>query len=119
MKYIDGFLIPVQKDKLHEYRSMAEHAGKIWMEYGALEYVECEGDDLNVTNCLPFPKLAGLKENETILFSYIVFKSKEHRNDVNAKVMNDSRISGNCDPSKMPFNIERMAYGGFKPIVEL
>lgn len=117
-KYVDGFVLPVPKDKLDEYRRMARKAGKIWREHGALEYMECVGDDLDVKMGLPFPKGIQIKNGETIVFSFIVFKSRAHRDKVNAKVMKDPRLTESCDPENMPFDCARMLYGGFKTIVE-
>jgi uncharacterized protein YbaA (DUF1428 family) len=97
---------------------MAQVAGKIWKEHGALEFRECVGDDLNVKMGLPFTKLAKPKAGETILFSFIVYKSRAHRDKVNAKVMKDPRLAASCDMNKMPFDVKRMAYGGFKTLVE-
>jgi uncharacterized protein YbaA (DUF1428 family) len=119
MKYVDGFVAPVPKKNLAAYRRMARKAGKVWREYGALDYKECVGDDLNVKMGLPFPRLAKPKAGETVVFSYIVFKSRAHRDRVNAKVLKDPRIAEACDPKALPFDCKRMAYGGFKTIVDL
>lgn len=116
--YVDGFVLPVSKKNLKAYFQMAKKASKIWREHGALEYRECLGDDLNVKYGLPFPRLAKLKPGETIVFSWIVYKSRAHRDRVNAKVMKDPRINNLCDEKSMPFDVKRMAYGGFKVIVE-
>jgi uncharacterized protein YbaA (DUF1428 family) len=92
-RYVDGYVLPVPKKNLRSYKKMAAEAGKIWMKYGALQYVECAGDDLkSVTEWggLPFPKMAGAKPNETVIFAYVVYKSKAHRDRVNAKVMKDT-----------------------------
>ncbi len=118
MTYVDGFVLPVPKKKLAAYRSMSQKAGKVWRDHGALDYKECAGDDLKAKGLLPFPKLARLKGGETVVFSYIVYKSKAHRNAVNAKVMKDPRLAKMMDPKKMPFDVKRMAYGGFKVIVD-
>jgi len=118
MSYIDGFLLPVPRKNLAAYKRMAAKACKIWREHGALEYRECAGDDLKVKFGLPFPKQMKLKPGEIPVFSWIVYKSKAHRDAVNAKVMKDPRISGLCDPKKMPFDAKRMAYGGFKILVD-
>ena len=118
MRYVDGFVVPVPKKKLQAYRRMAQKAGRIWREHGALEYRECAGDDLNVKVGLPFPKQMKLKPGEIPVFSWIVYKSKAHRDAVNAKVMKDPRMSGLCDPKEMPFDVKRMAYGGFKILVD-
>ncbi len=118
MKYIDGYVLPVPKKNLAAYRRMAQKASKIWREHGALEYRECAGDDLNVKWTMSFPRGIRIKPGETVVFSYIVYKSRAHRDRVNAKIMKDPRISGMCDPKAMPFDMKRMLYGGFKSIVE-
>jgi uncharacterized protein YbaA (DUF1428 family) len=118
MKYVDGFVLPVPKKNLTAYRSMASKASKIWKEHGALEYFECVGDDLKVKFGMPFPKQIKTKTGETVVFAFIVYKSRAHRDKVNAKVMKDPRIANMCDPKKMPFDCARMCYGGFKAIVE-
>jgi uncharacterized protein YbaA (DUF1428 family) len=118
MKYVDGFVLPMPKKNLVAYRRMAQKASKIWREHGALEYRECVGDDLNVKMGLPFPRGIKSKPSETVVFSYIVYKSRAHRDSVNAKVMKDPRIAGMCDEKNMPFDVKRMLYGGFKTIVE-
>ncbi len=118
MRYIDGFVLPVPKKKLTAYRRLAERAGKIWREHGALEYRECVGDDLQVKMGLPFPRLAKVKKNETVVFAWIVYRSRAHRDRVNAKVMKDPRIHALCDPKDMPFDCARMTSGGFKVMVE-
>lgn len=119
MSYVDGFVLPVPGKNLPAYRRMAQKAGKIWREHGALDYKECAGDDLNVKMGVPFTKLAKLKPGETVVFAYIVYKSRAHRDKVNAKVMKDPRIQ-ECCPStrKMPFDCKRMCYGGFKVLVD-
>ncbi len=119
MRYVDGFVIPVPKKNLAAYVRMAKKAGKIWREHGALEYQECAGDDLRVKMGLPFPRLAKAKPGETVVFSWIVYKSRGHRDRVNAKVMKDPRITGMCDQKSMPFDVKRMAYGGFKMLVDI
>lgn len=118
MRYVDGFVLPVPKNNLQAYFQMAKNASKIWREHGALEYRECVGDDLNVKMGLPFPRLTKLKPNETVVFSWIVYKSRSHRDRVNAKVMKDPRINRLCDEKSMPFDMKRMAYGGFKLVVD-
>ena len=118
MSYIDGFLLPVPRKNLAAYKRMAAKAGKIWREHGALEYRECAGDDLKVKFGLPFPKQMKLKPGEIPVFSWIVYKSKAHRDAVNAKVMKDPRLAKVCDPKDMPFDCQRMSYGGFQVIVE-
>ena len=118
MSYVDGFLLPVPKKNMAAYRKMAAKAGKIWREHGALEYRECTGDDLDTKYGLPFPKAMKLKPGEVPVFSWIVYKSKAHRDRVNAKVMKDPRLQGSMDPKTMPFDIKRMQYGGFKILVD-
>jgi uncharacterized protein YbaA (DUF1428 family) len=118
MRYVDGFLLAVKKKNLEAYRRLAQKAERIWREYGALDYKECAGDDLKVKMGVPFSRQMKCKSGETVVFSYIVYKSRAHRNRVNAKVMKDPRIKNMCDPKDMPFNMKRMCYGGFKVIVD-
>ena len=118
MRYVDGYVLPVPKKNLAAYRRMAEKAGKIWREHGALEYRECVGDDLKVKFGVPFPRLAKPKPGETVVFAWIVFKSRAHRDRVNAKVMKDPRLANMGDEKSMPFDCKRMAYGGFKMLVD-
>src|SRR3990172_11961575 len=118
MRYVDGFVLPVPKKNLQAYRRMAQKAGKIWQEHGALEYKECAGEDLTVKFGVPFPRMMKVKPGETVVFSYIVFKSRAHRDRVNAKVMKDPRITNSCDPKSMPFDVKRMVYSGFKILVD-
>lgn len=115
-RYVDGFVIPVPKKKIEAYRRIARKAGKVWREHGALEYIETVGDDLKPR--WGFPKLVKTRPGETIVFSWIVYKSKGHRNQVNAKVMKDPRLIPMMDPKAMPFDMKRMAMGGFKVLVE-
>lgn len=123
-KYIDGFVLVVPKDKTEEYKKMAEGGRDAWMKHGALEYYECRGDDLvpqemGGEKARAFTEMAGAKSDETVWFSFIVFKSKEHRDEVNAKVMEEMKeqMEGNKD-MLMPFDMKRMAYGGFQVEVE-
>ena len=116
--YIDGFVLAVPKKNLTAYARMAKQASKVWREHGALEYRECAGDDWNVKFGVPFPKQLKTKPGETVVFAYIVYKSRAHRDKVNAKVMKDPRFANMCDPKDMPFDCARMVYGGFKTIVE-
>ena len=116
MSYVDGFLLPVPKKNLKSYRKMAVLGKKLWMKYGAVAYMECVGDDLNPKWGLPFPKVLKPKPGETVMFSFIVYKSKAHRNQVNAKVMKDPSMK--TMPKEMPFDMKRMCFGGFKAIVE-
>jgi uncharacterized protein YbaA (DUF1428 family) len=118
MAYVDGFVMCVPEANLPAYQKMAKKAGKVWMEHGALEYRECVGDDMDVKFGLPFPKLAKPKGGELVVFSFIVYKNRSHRDKVNAAVMKDPRIAGMCDEKDMPFDPKRMAYGGFKSIVD-
>lgn len=115
MSYVDGFVLPVPKKHLAAYKRMARLGAKIWREHGAVDYRECVGDDLAVKFGMPFTKLVKPKRGETVVFSFIVFKSRAHRDKVNAKVMADKRLQGT--PKSMPFDIKRMAYGGFKTLV--
>jgi len=118
MQYVDGFVLVVPKKNLNAYVQMAKKAGTIWREHGALDYKECVGDDLKVKMGVPFPRMMRVTPGETVVFSYIVYKSRTHRDRVNAKVMKDPRMSGICDEKSMPFDIKRMAYGGFNMIVD-
>jgi uncharacterized protein YbaA (DUF1428 family) len=118
MSYVDGYVLPVPKKNLPAYRRMARLGGKIWREHGALEFRECAGDDLDVKFGVPFPRLLKLKAGETAVFSWIVFKSRAHRDRVNAKVMKDPRLAGMMDAASMPFDCKRMVYGGFKTMVQ-
>ena len=116
MTYVDGFVLPLPKDKIEDYKKIAESAGKVWLDHGALEYRECVLQDAECHDMTPFPKLAGTTDGETVVFAYITYKSREHRDEVNKKVMADERIK--CDPENMPFDHRRMAYGGFEVIVD-
>ncbi|HEY3249902.1 MAG TPA: DUF1428 domain-containing protein [Ignavibacteria bacterium] len=118
MRYVDGYVLPVPKKNLSAYRRMAQKAGKVWHKYGALDYMECAADDMNTKWGVPFPKMFKLKSGETLIFSYIVFKSRAHRNSVNAKVMKEMMNDPNMNDKPMPFDVKRMVYGGFKVIVE-
>jgi uncharacterized protein YbaA (DUF1428 family) len=118
MRYVDGFVLPVPKKKLMAYKRMAQKASAVWRDHGALEFRECIGDDLAVKMGMPFARMLKLKPGETAVFSWIVFKSRAHRDRVNAKVMKDPRIAQTCDPKTMPFDAKRMAYGGFKVLVD-
>ncbi len=119
-RYVDGFLIPLKKSKLAAYRRIAAAAGKIWKEHGALQYVEAAGDDLKIKGMVSsFPKVTRLKSGETIFFSFIVYKSRKHRDAVNKKVMADPRVHALCKPENSPFDFKRMNYGGFSALVDL
>jgi uncharacterized protein YbaA (DUF1428 family) len=117
MPYVDGFVIPILKKNVPAYRRIASKASKVWMDHGALEYRECAGDDLNPHCSIPFPKLLRLKPSETVIFAWIVYKSRAHRDRVNAKVMKDPRLA-KMSPATMPFDIKRMTFGGFKVLVQ-
>lgn len=114
-QYVDGFVLPVPEKNIEAYRRMAQKASKVWLEHGALEFRECAGDDLDVKLGVPFPRGIKAKAGETVVFSWIVYKSKAHRDGVNAKVMKDPRLAGMPEP--MPFDCKRMIYGGFNVIV--
>ena len=119
MRYVDGFLMPIPKKNLKTYRRIAMLASRVWRSHGALEYVECAGDDLKTTMGVSFPRRVKAKPRETVIFAWIVYKSRAHRDRVNAKVMKDPRLAKMMnDPSAMPFDTKRMAYGGFKVIVD-
>ena len=123
MRYVDGYVLPISKKNLKAYARMAQGAGKVWREHGALDYKECVGDDLNPNmggmKILTFPKMAKTRTGETVVFSFIVYKSRAHRDQVNAKVMKDPSMN---DPKnkdmQMPFDMKKMAYGGFKVLVD-
>lgn len=118
MKYIDGFVLVVPTKKLAAYKKLAQKAAKVWMEYGALQYVECVGDHMDVGFGVPFNKLAGSKKGEVVVFSYIVYKSRAQRDRIGKKIMADPRMAEMCDPKNMPFDMKRMSCGGFKMLVE-
>jgi uncharacterized protein YbaA (DUF1428 family) len=116
-RYVDGFVVPVPKRSVDAYRKMSKKAGKIWKEYGALEYVEAVADDVKPGKLTSFPRSVKAKANETVVFAWITYKSRKDRDRINAKVMADPRLK--MDPSTMPFDARRMFFGGFKAIVEL
>lgn len=120
--YVDGFVLPVPTQNLEAYKKMAESAAAVWKEHGALDYRECVLEDGNIDQVRSFKELAGAKSDETVIFAYIVYQSRAHRDEVNAKVMNDPRIKENCPASNpnlsMPFDCARMAYSGFQTLVE-
>lgn len=118
MHYVDGFVLTVKTKRLKEYVKMAETAKKVWKRHGALQYVEAIGEDMNCPWGLPYPKLTKKKPDETVVFSWIMYKSRKHRDQVNKKVMADPELNINCDKNNMPFDVKRMAYGGFEIIVE-
>ncbi|MDP3822481.1 MAG: DUF1428 domain-containing protein [Burkholderiales bacterium] len=118
-QYVDGFVVPVPKKNLVAYRSMARKAGKVWMEHGALQYVECVADDVKPGKLTSFPQGVMLKDDETVVFSWIVFASRKARDRINAKVIADPRLNAMMNGKDMPFDGQRLVYGGFKSIVEL
>ena len=119
MNYVDGFVVPVPRKNLAAYRRMANKAGKVWREHGALEYIECLADDVKPGKVTSFPQSVKLKRGETVVFSWIVYKSRRDRNRVNAKVMKDPRLASMMDLKTMPFDGKRMFWGGFKVMVNL
>ena len=118
-RYVDGYVIPVPKRKVQAYRRMARKAGKVWIEYGALEFRECVGDDLKIKGTASFTRAARAKAGETVFFSWIVYKSRAHRDRVNAKVIKDPRLADMMNTTAMPFDVKRMVYGGFRALVDL
>lgn len=118
-RYVDGFLLAVPRRKMEAYRRISKAAGKVWREHGALQYVECAGEDIKVKWGTPFPRRVKLKPGETVVFSWIVYKSRAHRDRVTAKVMKDPRLAAMMDPTNTPFDMTRMSYGGFEVIVDL
>ena len=119
MKYVDGYVLPVPKKNLPAYRRMAAKAGKVWREHGALEFRECVGEDLKTKIAASFPRTIKVKRGEAVIFSWIVFKSRAHRDAVNAKVMKDPRLAKMMDMKAIPFDSKRMAYGGFEVMVDV
>jgi uncharacterized protein YbaA (DUF1428 family) len=117
--YVDGFVLPVPKKNIEAYRRIARKAGKIWRDHGALAYVECVADDVKPGRYTSFPQSVKLKPDEGVWFSWIVYKSRRHRDQVNAKVMKDPRMAGMMDAAAMPFDGKRMIYGGFKVMIDL
>jgi uncharacterized protein YbaA (DUF1428 family) len=118
-RYIDGFVVPVPADQLDAYRRIARKAGKIWREYGALEYIVCVADDVKPGKSTSFPQSVKLKDGEVVVFSWIAYESRKARDRINAKVMSDPRLASMMDPKAMPFDAKRMFFGGFKTLVEL
>jgi len=118
MAYVDGFILPVPVKNLPAYRRMAQLAGKVWREHGALDYREFIADDVKVGKWTSFPRSVKLKRGETVVWSYIVYKSRTHRDRVNAKVMKDPRMTSIMNPKALPFDGKRMIFGGFKVLVE-
>jgi uncharacterized protein YbaA (DUF1428 family) len=118
MRYVDGYVVPVPKKNVAAYRRMAQKAGKVWRDHGALEYIECIADDVKPGKHTSFPQSVKLKAGETVVFAYIVYKSRADRDRINAKVMKDPRLANMMDPKAMPFDGKRMFWGGFKVMVE-
>jgi uncharacterized protein YbaA (DUF1428 family) len=119
MSYVDGFVLPVPKKKLNAYWKMARLAGKVWKDHGAIDYVECVADDVKVGKRTSFPRSVKLKRGETVVFSWIVYKSRADRDRIMGKVMKDKRLAKMMDPKNMPFDAKRMFWGGFKSKVEM
>jgi uncharacterized protein YbaA (DUF1428 family) len=117
-KYVDGFIVPVPKKKLAAYRSMAQKMGRVWREHGALDFVEYVADDVKMGKVTSFPRSVKRKATETVVFSWITYKSRAHRDSVNKKVMADPRLKDMMDPKSLPFDGKRMIYGGFKLLVQ-
>ena len=117
MSYVDGFVLAVPKDRLEDYKALARLAGSVWKKHGALAYVECTGDDTPYGELTSFPRAVQAKDDEVVVFSWIVYASRAARDEINAKVMADPRIK--MDPAKMPFDGQRMIFGGFESFVEL
>ena len=117
MQYVDGFIVPVPKKRLNAYRTMARKAAKVWREHGALDYRECVAEDVKVGKWTSFPRSVKLKPGETVVFAWITYKSRKHRDRVNTKVMKDPRLADMMDPQAMPFDAKRMIYGGFEVFV--
>lgn len=116
--YVDGFLLTVPTKKLSEYKKLAQLGCKVWLDHGALDYCECTGDDLKIKMGIPYPALLKLKKNEVVVFSWISYKSRAHRDIVNSKVMKDPRLAKMANPDNMPFDCNLMSFGGFKVIVK-
>lgn len=119
MSYVDGFVLPVPESNLADYRKMARRAGKIWREHGALSYTECVADDVQPGKSTSFPQSVKLKPGETVVFAWVVYKSRRDRDRINKLVMADPRLADMMDPRSLPFDGKRMFWGGFKPIVQL
>lgn len=118
-RYVDGFVVPVKKDRLDEYKKIARLAGKVWKEHGAIDYVECVADDVDAGKVTSFPRSVKLKEDEVVVFSYISYKSRAQRDKTLKLSMEDPRLAQFNDPKKLPFDAKRMFWGGFKSIVDM
>ena len=119
MNYVDGFVVPVPRKNLAAYRRLSQKAGKVWREYGAIDYRECVGDDVKVGKVTSFPQSVKLKPGEVVVFAWITYKSRTQRDRINAKVMKDPRLADMMDPKSLPFDAKRMFFGGFKVFVEV
>ena len=119
MSYVDGFVVPVPVANLDAYKKMARRSGKIWMEHGALQYIECVADDVQPGKITSFQQAVQLKKDEAVVFSWIVYRNRRERDRINKKVMSDPRLADMMDPKSLPFDGMRMFWGGFKPIVEI
>src|ERR1043165_6297577 len=117
-RYVDGFVLPIPRSKIGAYKKMAKIAGKVWRDHGAIDYVECMGDDVKKGKHTSFPQSVKLKKGEVVFFSFCTFKSRSHRDRANKKIMNDPRMAKLMDPKKMPFDGKRMFWGGFKPVIK-
>lgn len=117
-RYVDGYVLSLPKKKLAAYKKLAQGACKVWMEHGALDYRECVGEDLAAPFGVPFPKLAKAKPTDVVIFAWVLYKSRKHRDQVNKRVMADKRIQEMCKPNEMPFDTKRMSMGGFEVLVE-
>jgi uncharacterized protein YbaA (DUF1428 family) len=117
MEYVDGFIVPVPKKKVNDYKKIARLASKVWRDHGALDYRECVADDVKVGKTTSFPRSVKRKANETVVFAWITYKSRKHRDAVMKKVMTDKRLEAFMNPKDMPFDTKRMIFGGFKTIV--
>jgi uncharacterized protein YbaA (DUF1428 family) len=119
MAYVDGFVVPLPKDKIDAYREMSRRCGEVWREYGALSFRECIADDVKPGKLTSFPQAVQLQENEVVVFSWIEYNSRAERDAINEKVMKDPRLADVMDPAKLPFDGKRMIYGGFESLVEM
>jgi uncharacterized protein YbaA (DUF1428 family) len=119
MAYVDGFLLPLPKSNIEKYKEIATRCGAVWLEHGALQYRECIAEDVKPGKLTSFPQSVDLKDDETVIFSWIVYESRAHRDEVNEKVMNDPRITEMMNPGSMPFDGKRMIYGGFDVLIDL
>jgi uncharacterized protein YbaA (DUF1428 family) len=119
MPYVDGYIIPLPKDNIEQYRAVATRCGELWREHGATAFRECIADDVQVGELTSFPRSVQMQDNETVLFSWIEYDSREHRDQVNAKVMADPRMKAMMNPEQMPFDGKRMIFGGFTVLVDM